>query len=65
MFKIGNELREEVHFYYPKERILDAHLAPYVGENGEFKGIIAVLHDVTDIRRLEKMRSEFVANVIP
>ena len=61
--KTGMELREEVHFYYPKERILDAHLAPYVGENGDLKGIIAVLHDVTDIRRLEKMRSEFVANL--
>ena len=59
----GSELREEVHFYYPKERILDAHLAPYVGETGEVKGIISVLHDVTDIRRLEKMRSEFVANL--
>ncbi|MFK4997249.1 sensor histidine kinase [Bacillus sp. N9] len=30
---------------------------------GKMKGIIAVLHDVTNMRRLEKMRSEFVANV--
>ncbi|MCJ8007668.1 two-component system histidine kinase PnpS [Lederbergia wuyishanensis] len=61
--KTGNEIRNEVHFYYPKEKIVDAHLAPYVRENGEVNGIIAVLHDVTDIRRLEKMRSDFVANV--
>ncbi|WP_249306039.1 two-component system histidine kinase PnpS [Lederbergia citrea] len=61
--KTGKEIRDEVHLFHPKERILDAHLAPYVGESGEVKGIIAVLHDVTDIRRLEKMRSEFVANV--
>lgn len=61
--KTCSELREEVHFYYPKERILDAHLAPYVGDNGNLKGMIAVLHDVTNIRRLERMRSEFVANV--
>ncbi|RST58536.1 PAS domain-containing protein [Siminovitchia terrae] len=57
------EIRDEIQFYYPNERILDAHLAPYVGENGELKGIVAVLHDITDIRRLEKMRSEFIANV--
>lgn len=61
--KKEREIKEEIHFYYPKERILDAHLTPYVGEKGEMKGIIAVLHDITDIRRLEKMRSEFVANV--
>ncbi|MBS4208383.1 two-component system histidine kinase PnpS [Bacillus sp. FJAT-50079] len=59
----GMELRDEVHYYYPRERILDAHLAPYVDETGKIKGIIAVLHDVTNMRRLEKMRSEFVANV--
>lgn len=52
-----------MQMYYPDQRILDAHLAPYLGANGEIKGIITVLHDITDIRRLEKMRSEFVANV--
>lgn len=56
-------IHDEVHMYFPSERILDAHLAPYVGVNGEIKGIITVLHDITAIRRLEKMRSEFVANV--
>lgn len=56
-------IHDEVHMYFPNERILDAHLAPYVGVNGGIKGIIIVLHDITEIRRLEKMRSEFVANV--
>lgn len=57
------EIRDEIHMFFPEERILDAHLAPYVRETGEMKGIIIVLHDITGIRRLEKMRSEFVANV--
>ncbi|GAB7388614.1 ATP-binding protein [Bacillaceae bacterium] len=61
--KQGGKIREEVHVYYPKERILDAHLAPYLNEEGEIRGVITVLHDITEIRRLEKMRSEFVANV--
>lgn len=42
---------------------MDVHLAPYVRENQERKGLIAVLHDVTEVRRLEKMRTDFVANV--
>ena len=56
-------MRKDIHFYFPNTRIIDAHLAPYVHRNGQFKGIIAVLHDVTEVRRLERMRSEFVANV--
>jgi two-component system, OmpR family, phosphate regulon sensor histidine kinase PhoR len=61
--KEGISIHEEVHVYFPAERILDAHVAPSIGENGEIKGVISVLHDITEIRRLENMRSEFVANV--
>lgn len=56
-------IHDEVHMYFPTERILDTHIAPYVGVNGDIKGVITVLHDITEIRRLEKIRSEFVANV--
>lgn len=59
----GVDLHDEIHLYYPKERILDAHVASYLDDTGELQGIVAVLHDITEIRRLEKMRSEFVANV--
>ncbi|GIN70812.1 PAS domain-containing sensor histidine kinase [Bacillus sp. J14TS2] len=61
--KTGQELRKEITFYYPRERIMDVHLAPYVRENQVRKGMIAVLHDVTEVRRLENMRRDFVANV--
>ncbi|RNB89542.1 HAMP domain-containing protein [Brevibacillus fluminis] len=59
----GEKMREEIHIYYPEERILDVNLAPYINFKGEKKGVVTVLHDITEIRRLEKMRSEFVANV--
>lgn len=61
--KEQSELRSEIHLYHPDELVLDAHLAPYVGEMGGLKGIVAVLHDITEIRRLERVRSEFIANV--
>lgn len=32
-------------------------------ENGEITGIILLLHDITQIRHLENVRSEFVTNV--
>ncbi|AKG73164.1 two-component system histidine kinase PnpS [Salinicoccus halodurans] len=63
VFEENKKVHDEVHSYYPEERIMDAHLAPYYGQGWQQKGVIIVLHDITDIRRLEKMRSDFVANV--
>lgn len=57
-------LREEITFYFPEERLLELNLVPVrENEDGEFSGVLLVLQDVTAIRRLERMRSEFVANV--
>ncbi|MFM1654247.1 two-component system histidine kinase PnpS [Brevibacillus sp. B_LB10_24] len=60
---VGEKIRGEIHTYDPVERILDINVAPYINVKGEAKGAVVVLHDITEIRRLEKMRSEFVANV--
>jgi two-component system phosphate regulon sensor histidine kinase PhoR len=56
-------IRDEMIFYYPAERILDIHLSPIAQEDEEWSGILIVIHDITAVRRLERMRSEFVANV--
>ncbi len=56
-------VREELTFYYPTERMLDIHLVPLWHEEQDWSGLVVVMHDITAIRRLEKMRSEFVANV--
>ncbi|GGD50488.1 two-component system histidine kinase PnpS [Paenibacillus nasutitermitis] len=55
-------LREEITFYFPEERLLDLNLVPII-QDDEFGGVLLVLQDVSAIRRLERMRSEFVANV--
>ncbi|RKD23789.1 hypothetical protein BEP19_05000 [Ammoniphilus oxalaticus] len=62
-FQTGEKIRDEAHIYFPNELIVDASLAPYTTEHGEVKGVVIVLHDITAIRRLEKIRSDFVANV--
>ncbi|MBW7474576.1 PAS domain S-box protein [Paenibacillus oenotherae] len=56
-------LREEITFYFPEERLLDLNLVPIFDENEDFGGVLLVLQDVSAIKRLERMRSEFVANV--
>ncbi|MGX1982398.1 two-component system phosphate regulon sensor histidine kinase PhoR [Thermolongibacillus altinsuensis] len=37
--------------------------APIIGTNHEWKGIILVFHDITELKKLEQMRKDFVANV--
>ncbi len=51
---------EEIEILLPEERTFRAQVAPIAGDN---QGAVAVLRDITDIRRLEKMRKEFVGNV--
>ncbi|MEK6543155.1 MAG: ATP-binding protein, partial [Elusimicrobiota bacterium] len=52
----------EVTVYAMQEKIFEAQTAP-LRQNGERQGVILVLHDITRLRRLEKMRRDFVANV--
>lgn len=59
----GEHIRDEIMFYFPEERILEVNLVPMKAAEDEWLGLVIVLHDITAIRRLEKMRSEFVANV--
>ncbi|WP_219838349.1 two-component system histidine kinase PnpS [Paenibacillus sp. R14(2021)] len=61
--ELREHLRDEVTFYFPTERLLDLNLVPIFENDEEFEGVLLVLQDVTAIRRLERMRSEFVANV--
>lgn len=56
-------VHEELTVYYPEERMLEIGLVPMTMSDDEEPGLLLVLQDVTAIRRLESMRSEFVANV--
>ncbi|PLS16961.1 PAS domain-containing sensor histidine kinase [Bacillus sp. M6-12] len=37
--------------------------APIIGTNDEWKGILIVFHDITELKKLEQIRKDFVANV--
>ena len=58
--KTGEPCTETLTLAVPSERILEVYAAPIHGIEG---GALAVLSDVTRIKKLEIMRSEFVANV--
>lgn len=55
-------LSHEVSLPGAKTRYLDVQVAPIV-EADRFEGTITVLYEITRLRRLERIRADFVANV--
>lgn len=53
--------REEVELWVPHTQIVDVNIVPY-GQGNINDEILILLYDLTAIRRLEEVRSEFVAN---
>ncbi len=62
VFKENKDEYKEIRILWPKERYLRIKTADIINNN-ELIGIVAVVQDITDIKRLENMRSQFVANV--
>jgi two-component system phosphate regulon sensor histidine kinase PhoR len=58
----GAPARHELELGPPVNRVVAARGAP-LGLGPGAGGVLLVLHDVTELRRLERVRSEFVANV--
>jgi two-component system, OmpR family, sensor histidine kinase SenX3 len=58
----GRRQRETVELYGPPRRTLQVLAIP-LEEQGRIFGAVAVIDDITDRRRLEAVRRDFVANV--
>ncbi|HET6419968.1 MAG TPA: ATP-binding protein [Geobacteraceae bacterium] len=56
------EILEEIIVHGPEEKGILTHWVPLL-ENGHMTGVVAVFHDISDIKKLEKIRRDFVANV--
>ncbi|KKM09318.1 hypothetical protein SY88_19305 [Clostridiales bacterium PH28_bin88] len=53
----------EVRLVHPEERVLQVHLATIPGEDPLAPGVLLVMHDISALRKLEQVRTDFVANV--
>jgi two-component system phosphate regulon sensor histidine kinase PhoR len=58
----NKEYQRELTIFWPVKRDLRIKTADIIYD-GEHMGTVAVIHDITDIKKLENMRSQFVANV--
>ena len=59
----GEATREEIVLHNGGERFIQSQAAAIRDARGESIGAVIVLHDVTQLRLLESVRREFVANV--
>lgn len=56
--------RQQLAFATPKgQRYTECYGAPIIGEYGKWLGMVIVVHDISELKRLEKVRQDFVANV--
>ncbi len=57
------ELMEEIEIYEPEERIYRVETSIVRDEHGNPTGVVALFSDITEIRRVERMKTEFVSTV--
>jgi two-component system, OmpR family, phosphate regulon sensor histidine kinase PhoR len=64
VFRTEQKIRK--HLLLPlaiERRYFDVYAIPIIGINNVWKGVLLVFHDITEIKKLEVMRKDFVANV--
>ncbi|MBS2969976.1 PAS domain-containing protein [Metabacillus sp. KIGAM252] len=64
IFMTEVRLRKQLHVAIGIDRRhFEIYGAPIIGTNDEWKGIVLVFHDISELKKLEQMRKDFVANV--
>lgn len=53
----------EIRLYFPEEKTFDANVVSVQGSSEDETDYIVLLYDITEIRRLEKIRTDFATNV--
>jgi len=55
-------VQKEITLHAPEERVISVHALPVDYGQGQ-TGVLAALHDITELRKLETIRRDFAANV--
>jgi two-component system phosphate regulon sensor histidine kinase PhoR len=58
----GQAVSRELTLLWPVEKVFQVNAAPVI-EKGTCSACLLVIHDISEIRKLENMRRDFVANV--
>lgn len=56
-------LRKSITIVHPQEMFFNMLISPVIDSSGVLISLVAVFHDVTELKKYERLRTEFVANV--
>lgn len=62
VLKSGEFFSQELNLSWPVQKTFQVNASP-IFDAGNVSGCLLVIHDITQLRKLEKMRTDFVANV--
>lgn len=62
VFKARKPIKKEYVLHNIGEKTIQTNIVP-IFDDREFEGILVVLNDISEIKRLERIRKDFVANV--
>jgi two-component system phosphate regulon sensor histidine kinase PhoR len=56
-------VKKEINIIGPQDSFFSMQISPVLDRDDKLLSLIAVFHDITELKKLEKIRAEFVANV--
>ncbi len=59
----SSEANAELSIFSPEERVYQVQTAMLRGDGGDVSGVVATFNDITELRGVERMKSEFVSTV--
>ncbi|KIL46298.1 two-component system histidine kinase PnpS [Jeotgalibacillus campisalis] len=64
VFMTEQRIRKQIHVKSVFSKLhLEVYGAPIIGDGSIWQGIVLVFHDISELKKLEQMRKDFVANV--
>lgn len=64
MFMMEKPERRQVKMYFQLDvHYFDVYGAPILSDDGKLNGVAVVFHDISELKKLEQVRKDFVANV--
>lgn len=64
VFMTETSYRKQLHITIVQQlKHMEVYGAPVIGKHGRWLGVVIVMHDITELKKLEQIRKDFVANV--
>ncbi|MEA1960198.1 MAG: ATP-binding protein [Bacillota bacterium] len=61
--KTKKSIRKDITMHVLGSKVVELNAVPIEGSEVAYQGVLIILHDISETRRLEKVRKDFVANV--